>query len=45
MEIYSYEQFYDLMLDILLEERITREEYDAITDYVSGLLDEIDSYE
>lgn len=45
MEIYSYEQFYDLMLDILLEDRITREEYDAITDYIGGLLDELDSYE
>ena len=44
MEINDSEQFFDVMLDLLVDSKISRDEYDAITDYVCVLLDELGIY-
>ena len=39
MKINNEHEFFKLALTLLKENRITKEEYDAMTDYVSGIFD------
>jgi hypothetical protein len=44
MEINSEMEFTKFMLGLLKDERITKEEYDAVTDYVCGIFDALSEY-
>ena len=44
MTIDTEKQFYAKMKSMLNEGRITQEEYDALTDYVCGIIDALTCY-